>query len=203
LYGNTTKHHENETHTKLAIVTMADQYTRITCGGSPLSPDAPVVGLLFGQMTKADNDDDTASILKIVDADDIPTDRSEAAKSQVSLHHAVFPLHDVVGWYRVASSEQPTADDLRLTQELKAHYHSDADHTNDDKPFFFSLLQVKHPNTNNNKEDTMKLNGAKEDDNDELPLNLYEIQIHDQAAVLVGIENWSLETSEAERLLPT
>jgi COP9 signalosome complex subunit 6 len=200
---------------------MADQYTRITCGGSPLSKDAPVVGLLFGQMIKGDHDDDdddesgSRSILKIVDADDIPTDRSETATIQVSLHHAVFPLHDVVGWYRVGNSEQPTAEDLRLTQELKAHYHQAAagvdaaagDDANDDKPFFFSLLQVKHPNQDpHGKNSAMKLNNtssAKEDndnDDDELPLNLYEIQIHDQAAVLVGVENWSLETSEAERI---
>ena len=181
-----------------------------------MSKDAPVVGLLFGQWTKSDrddddNDDNNKMILKIVDADDIPTDRSEAAKSQVSLHHAVFPLHDVVGWYRVGTSEQPTADDVRVTQELKAHYHAAAaaDDADDEKPFFFSLLQVKHPHPSSHKEPSHsgnepKAHGTKEaeeeDDDDELPLNLYEIQIHDQAAVLVGVENWSLETSEAERI---
>jgi len=37
----------------LAIVHMSDQYTRVTCGGSPLSRDAPVVGLLFGKIESA------------------------------------------------------------------------------------------------------------------------------------------------------
>ena len=162
---------------------MSDQYTRITCGGSALSKDAPVVGLLFGHSLKDG--------LQVVDADDIPTDRSEAAKSQVSLHHAVFPLHEVVGWYRVGNSEEPTGEDLRLTQDLKAHYQEEAD-----KPFVFSLLQVK--STNEGKEDpNMKDDG---NDDDELPLNLYEIQVNEKSAVLVGVENWSLQTSEAERI---
>lgn len=168
---------------QLAIVNMSDQFTRITCGGSALSKDAPVVGLLFGHSLKDG--------LQIVDADDIPTDRSEAAKSQVSLHHAVFPLHDVVGWYRVGNSEEPTGGDLRLTQELKAHYQDGAD-----KPFVFSLLQVK-PSKEGKEDPNMKDEG---NDDDELPLNLYEVQVNDQSPVLVGVENWSLQTSEAERI---
>lgn len=168
----------------LAIVNMSDQYTRITCGGSALSRDAPVVGLLFGHSLK-DNG------LEILDADDIPTDRSEAAKSQVSLHHAVFPLHEVVGWYRVGNSEEPTADDLRLTQELKAHYQEGS---TVEKPFYFSLLQVK-PTKDGQENPNMKDDG---NDGDELPLNLYEI--HNESSVLVGVENWSLQTSEAERI---
>lgn len=170
----------------LAIVNMSDQYTRITCGGSALANDAPVVGLLFGHSLSKDG---TSTVLQILDADDIPTDRSEAAATQVSLHHAVFPLHDVVGWYRVGNSDEPTADDLRLTKELKEHYGNN-------KPFFFSLLQVKeNVGDNSNMKDD---NGN--DDDDELPLNLYEVQVHDNSAVLVGVESWSLQTSEAERI---
>ena len=203
---------------------MSDQYTRITCGGSALPQDAPVVGLLFGRFVaadhtttktpqrKADSSSNGKNCVQIVDADDIPTDQSETAKIQVSLHHAVFPQHEVVGWYRVGSSEEPTPEDLRLTQELKAHYYSnDSDITEasaesasvvpEDKPFFFSLLQVRpakdadsKANSNNMKED------AATTEDEELPLNLYEVQGHDPSAVLVGVENWSLETSEAERI---
>lgn len=171
----------------LAIVNMSDQYTRITCGGSALPKDAPVVGLLFGHSTNSK--DNKGNVLQILDADDIPTDRSEAAATQVSLHHAVFPLHDVVGWYRVGNSDEPTAEDLRLTKELKEHYGNN-------KPFFFSLLQVKENmgENSNMKDDTGN------DDEEELPLTLYEVQVHDNAAVLVGVESWSLQTSEAERI---
>ena len=170
---------------------MSDQYTRITCGGSALSKDAPVVGLLFGRWSP--NGDNNNDDVQIVDADDIPTDCSEAAKSQVSLHHAVFPQNQVVGWYRVATCEEPNASDLALTQELKQHYYggSGENRNNADKPFFFSLLQVK----GNSSKDT-KMKDDNNNDDDELPLNLYEIQTN----VLVAVQQWSLETSEAERI---
>lgn len=200
---------------------MSDQFTRITCGGSALPQDAPVVGLLFGRFVtvteqktssnQAAGGSTSTSSLQIVDADDIPTDQSETAKIQVSLHHAVFPQHEVVGWYRVGGTDdQPTSDDLRLTQDLQAHYYSSGEGEGGDKPFFFSLLQVRSPssptadngnansnnnnNNNNMKEDTA--NDDDDDDDDELPLNLYKVQ----QDVLVGVEDWSLETSEAERI---
>jgi len=203
---------------QLAIVNMSDQYTRITCGGSALPQDAPVVGLLFGRWVENSTKEGGGTSLQIVDADDIPTDSSEAAKSQVSLHHAVFPQHDVVGWYRVGNSEEPTPDDLALTQELKAHYYNNNDAAEEgasvvvdaaapvNKPFFFSLLQVRPAKTNDAKMDSNNNSSSNKssdenDEEEELPLNLYSVQTHDQQnPVLVGVENWSLETSEAERI---
>lgn len=146
-----------------------------------MSKDAPVVGLLFGRWSPNGN-------LQIVDADDIPTDCSETAKIQVSLHHAVFPQNHVVGWYRVSNNEEPDKSDLKLTEELKRHYYQD----NTDRKFFFSLLQVKGKETATSTKDAK----MKVEQDEELPLNLYEIQTN----VLVGIENWVLETSEAERI---
>ena len=251
---------------------MSDQFTRITCGGSALPKDAPVVGLLFGRRqyltfaeattttpkaatakqsskknnhkTSRDDDDDDDDVTKkktttatsaaagclfwtqIVDADDIPTDRSETAKIQVSLHKAVFPQHEVVGWYRVGSENEPTSEDLVLTQELKSHYLLSSTETTSttttttttttNQPFFFALLQVrpssvqdsaapvagatnkgnKSSSNNNTMKDDNNNNDDDEDDDDELPLNLYEVQ----QDVLVGVEDWSLETSEAERI---
>ena len=93
----------------LAVVHMSDQFTRISCGGSPLEKDAPVVGLLFGNK---DN-----GVLQIQDADDIPTDTLDTTTLQVGLHRAVFPQHSVVGWYRVAlDDEQPSPSDLQTTK---------------------------------------------------------------------------------------
>lgn len=98
----------------LAIVHMSDQYTRITCGGTPLPKDAPVVGLLFGLCS------DLA--IEILDADDIPTDTtSELTKTQIMLHQAVFPQHQVLGWYRVSSDPEPTAADLTTTRNLQTY----------------------------------------------------------------------------------
>jgi len=135
------------------------------------------VGLLFGRLSKE------SANLQVLDADDIPTDLSDAAKTQVSLHRAVFPKNEVVGWYRVSAvDDQPNEHDLRLTQELKQHYPSSV--------FLFSLLQV--PNSNRMVED---------DDDMDLPLALYETKVMpDSSSVLVGLENWSLETSEPERI---
>lgn len=144
---------------------MSDQYTRISCGGSPLSKDAPVVGLLFGI------NDGTA--LKVMDADDIPTELTEATQQQISLHQAVFPLHQVVGWYRVSSLENhPTAQDVQLTRALKSHL-------NPTGRFLFSLLQVQS-------------------DTETLPLSLYELST--ATPVLISTDKWQLETSEPERI---
>jgi COP9 signalosome complex subunit 6 len=141
---------------------MSDQYTRIVCGGSPLNTDAPVVGLLFG------THDGT---LKIMDADDIPTELADATM-QISLHQAVFPLHQVVGWYRVSLDNRPTAHDVQLTQSLQQHFQPEG-------RFLFALLQVQSSS-------------------EALPLSLYEVD--ETGPVLIATENWQLETSEPERI---
>lgn len=148
---------------QLAIVTLSDQYTRIVSGGSPLETTAPVVGLLFGKYV---ND-----CLHITDADDIPTDGSDAAAKQVALHQAVFPQHSVVGWYRVSLDEEPTASDLLLTQQLKQHYGS----------MLFALLQVpsKHQ---------------------DLPLAFYRLSEDSSSTHLQAVEEYKLETAESERI---
>lgn len=148
---------------------MSDQYTRITCGGSPLNQSDPVVGLLFGSY------DQNESTLQITDAEDIPVDRSDAAKNQVSLHQAVFPLHIVVGWYRVTNSDSLRDEDLTLTNDLIAHYQSEESITNNG-PFVFGLLQ---------------LNSEK----DELPLSLFK----SDNRVFLNIP-WKLETAKMEQV---
>lgn len=151
---------------------MSDQYTRISCGGSPLSKDAPVVGLLFG--SNDSNDETKSNALKIIDADDIPTEITDATQQQIALHQAVFPQHQVVGWYRVSVDNQPTANDIVLTQTLKQHFAPNG-------RFLFSLLQVKN------------------DKSEALPLSLYELE-PTSGSVLIATENWQLETSEPERI---
>lgn len=123
------------------------------------------MGLLFGTRQGA---------LEIVDADDIPTEVSDATKQQIALHQAVFPQHAVVGWYRVSVDNQPTANDVQLTQTLKQNFAPN-------ERFLFSLLQVKS-------------------DSEALPLSLYELDTAGSSPVLIGIENWQLETSEPERI---
>jgi COP9 signalosome complex subunit 6 len=148
---------------QLTIVHMSDHYTRIVCGGSPLSEDAAVVGLLFGT---------NVGTLKIMDADDIPTEPTDATMQQISLHQAVFPQHHVVGWYRVSTDNQPTANDVKLTQSLQQRFSPEG-------RFLFSLLQVQSRS-------------------EALPLSLYEVDT--TGTVLIATENWRLETSEPERI---
>ena len=175
---------------KLAIVHMSDQYTRISSGGSPLDKNAPVVGLLFGLRE--------SSVLQIKDADDIPVEVSDASNNQVDLHKAVFPQHKVVGWYRVSvDNEEPTAQDLSITQTLKAH-HAPSD------SFCFCLLQVQQQQQQQKKNDNdaMKTDDGKDatSTNKDLPINLYELHEVENTSVLLGLTNWQLETSEPERI---
>lgn len=171
----------------LSIVHMSDQFTRVTCGGSPLPRDAPVVGLLFGSL-------DDAHVLQIRDADDIPTEITDATKTQVDLHRAVFPQHSVVGWYRVSSSAaavvdvEPILSDLATTQALKSHYAPTS------SAFCFCLLHVQ---------DQDKDDGSTKKESmieDELPINLYELNHVHGTPVLVALSNWQLETSDPERI---
>ena len=160
---------------------MSDQYTRVTCGGSPLPADAPVVGLLFGSI-------DNSTILQVHDADDIPPEISDATRVQVDLHKAVFPQHSVVGWYRVSGSdEEPQSLDLEITKTLRQHYAPSASST-----FCFCLLQVsKNSNPAPDSQSTMHA---------ELPISLYSLQLVDGLSFLLGLNNWQLETSEPERI---
>lgn len=201
---------------------MSDQYTRITCGGSPLEKTAPVVGLLFGNVVDG--------VLQIKDADDIPTDLSETSILQVDLHRAVFPQHQVVGWYRVSKEEEPTPNDLQVTQQLQQHYHDHHDHqgetdtetptqTQTKMPLLFCLLQVQTAQTqtqSNKHEDASMTNNLSQ----ELPINLYELHTTTSSStatsaddgndspttpittsiILLGLSNWDLETSEPERI---
>lgn len=175
----------------LALVHMSDQYTRVTCGGSPLSPEAPVVGLLFGFSSSTPSNTLKNICLDIREADDIPIDSTQAThQQQVSLHQAVFPQHSVVGWYRVSSNPLVTPDDLRLTQRLQQHYAPQGQ-----QRFVFSLLQVPEASTDTDMATTSPESSSM------LPLTLYQLDdSSEQQPVLVALPHWDLETLDAERI---
>jgi len=205
----------------LAIVHMSDQFTRISSGGSPLEKTAPIVGLLFG-LSDYQNFEATSSVstattsnenaglnqvpfVQVLDADDIPVDVSDASKTQVDLHKAVFPKHKVVGWYRVVSPAEnediePTLEDLSITKLLKQHYAS-----SDSDFFCFCLLKVQQGREKREQDtgdDEMKTEetAATNTLNKELPINLYELHdLNENVTVLLNLSNWQLETSPAER----
>ena len=178
----------------LAIVNMSDQYTRISLGGSALATTAPVVGLLFGKLQEKDDAKNLYYHLQVKDADDIPTDDSETAKTQVSLHQAVYPDLAVVGWYRVVSStddSEPTVQDLQLTQQLQQLYQV--------PHFVYCVLEAAANDLDKKqKAKTKDAFGVSSDadDDDDLPFNLYQLSEN----VLKACEHWNLDTAAAERI---
>jgi len=147
-------------------------------------------------------------LVQVLDADDIPVEVSDASIEQVDLHKAVFPRHKVVGWYRVVSPAEnediePTPEDLSITKLLKKHYAS-----SDSDFFCFCLLKVqqgKRRRDQDTGDDAMKTEDTTatvtDTLNKELPINLYELHdLNEHTTVLLGLSNWQLETSPAERL---
>lgn len=182
---------------QLAIVSMADQFTRITTGGSALSRHEPVVGLLFGVTDGTDGGSNSSS-RSVTDAEDVPIANGSPAKcaQQVQLHRAVFPQHAVVGWYRVADAAAdansnnnnaagPTPEDLLLSTQLQKQYYDDSNSS--EMPFLFALLQVNNSSSE-----------SEQDADAELPLQLFAVDA--ARNVLVGVDDWKLETATAERL---
>jgi len=194
----------------LALIHMSDQYTRIRCGGSPLDATCSVEGILFGHC-KTKN-----QTYYVEDAGDIPL---EDATQQIDLHQAVFSTQAVLGWYKVmdpsSASYEPTAADLKQTQQIQARYQLQAKKKSEEEketiendeptPTFFGLLQVpKQKKKASALEQAKKGAGAKksdedDDDEDELPLTLYQLD-PDGGKSLVALSTWSLQTAESERI---
>ena len=172
----------NEKHIKihpLAIVTISDHHTRIASGGSALPPSSPTIGLLFGQRTS-----DTISI---VDAEELDPNTSTSGENamvvtKIELHQKVFPLHHVVGWYRVSNEEEPSQEDLQRNQlEISQYCHGE-------KPVFLLMNAAME----------MKKTGDLVDD-DQLPLMVYETIGEKETAVFLNV-NFELETFQPERI---
>ncbi len=148
----------------LAIIGISDHQTRIVTGGSPLSshyqttsknkntPQQPpaIIGLLFGYYHhgKSTATTTTTRTIHIVDAEEIQinyhknsesiitTDQQKVITTKIELHRKVFPLHQVVGWYRVVvdnndnkNDEQedvvPTDHDLLITNSFMMKYNQE------------------------------------------------------------------------------
>jgi hypothetical protein len=184
---------------QLAIVNMSDQYTRIRCGGSPLDSDAPVTGLLFGTRRDGSASNKKAAaepssagdVLEVRDAEDIPLDLSESARLQEDLHRAVFPSHCVVGWYRVAESDDVIESDVVFTDRLARHYRKS---TSSSSPFVFALLVINGDTTASAMRHKVGLDGEDEP----LPLSVYRQA--DGGGVLHNVPDWALETLDSERI---
>jgi hypothetical protein len=202
---------------QLAVVSMADHCTRNIHGGSPISKEEPIIGLLFGSYTN--------STLEISDAEDVPfqsimSKDANASHTSLSLHQAVYIHNVVVGWYRVVletedASASPTPDDLLLSQRLVQHYCPSPTATEEPSlphtPFIFALLHVK-PKKQNAKKSMASFSMMKQESDDgPLPVSLYLLDVHHQ--VFMGVDHvhtkqenasishsWTLTTSNPERI---
>jgi len=233
----------------LALIAITDHQTRAATGGSALPPGSPVVGLLFGHQ-----DGLTVSILDAIEMEHSFAAAAAAAaavtaearhgefgggteaeqaqhraalRTKIELHRKVFPTHEVVGWYRVATGgggadgggdgedaeeEGPTEQDLRTNNGKMKDLN--------ESPLFL-LMNAGPPSSSSgdgkkkaNADNTSHNAGREEDgegsagqtareklDRDEqLPVAIYESLVTvDQAAVFVNLE-FELETFEPERI---
>jgi COP9 signalosome complex subunit 6 len=121
----------------LAIIGISDHHTRISCGGSALPPSSPTIGLLFGQQSSSSSGSSIS--ISIIDAEEVgiyqeeslmlnPTTREQMqhVQTKIELHQKVFPMHQVVGWYRVV--------DNNLMQNHPSSNQDEADHRMDVLP---------------------------------------------------------------------
>lgn len=170
--------HSHTSLFQLAIVSMSDQFTRISKGGTPLNPTDPVVGLLFGKSSDEEGDD-TGTGLEICDAVDLPS-RTEDASTIVALHQAVYTHQRVVGCYRVvecgSKDAEPMAEDLAQTQGTQA------------AGALFLLLRVQKSGTKSNSKTTGEEGNA--------PISIF--QLIDGA--LVHQSDWRLKTASPEKI---
>ena len=163
-------------------------------GGSPVKPDSPIIGLLFGF--------EDSSSLSILDAQEIEYSYSplqssnvpfgggsreeqkqfhENIQTKIELHKMVFPTHKVVGWYRVTNNANgPTSNDLTITNGPMLRLS--------ENPIFLLM----------NASET--LGASTEDEEDELPVSIYETLVNNTGqAAFVNME-FQLETFEPERI---
>jgi len=200
----------------LAIIGISDHHTRVMTGGSALPPNSPVVGLLFGYQE--------GLVVSILDAEEMEpflpheTDSARAAhletiRTKITLHQKVFPRHEVIGWYRVAttaSTEEeeedgevlPTAEDLRMNGNEMREYN--------ESPLFVLMNGCPTKKKDGEKNKNVQGQDAREklDRDERLPLAVYETLLttttdgggeSQQQPVFVNLE-FELTTSEPERI---
>lgn len=158
----------------LCIASICDHFTRVSCGGSKLSVDSPVIGLLFGIQNGQDVSifDGTEAIYDwndgIVILNDIEINKKK------SLWTAVFTSYELLGWYTVCENILPFHKEIH--QSMRAFNES---------PLFVAM------------------NPSPQADSKVLPLILFEMETHfvgDLPTSELTSIPFKLDTAQAERL---
>jgi hypothetical protein len=160
---------------QLALVHMADHYTRVRCGGSPLDADSPIVGVLYGETIK-DQDTSDKETARLVIHHALETSDLTDLQRPLQLHQAVFPTHHLVGWYRVVG---PASSDCTITEADWQQTLAVCDQFNQARTF--ALLQVPSQGS-------------------DLPLSFFQLDPSIEDGPMIACETWSFDTRPAEQI---
>lgn len=197
----------------LSIIGISDHWTRVVSGGSALASNSIIMGILFGYQK--------GLTISIIDAEEVEYKKDgedqvqhEHVKTKIELHQKVFPMHEVVGWYRVSTTTEggedddegmmglPTTEDMMINNGWMKEYSKNP---------LFILMNTLQEEEEEEEADEMKergepTEGAQEklDRDEELPLSIYETLVtsdgKDQTrSVFLNLE-FELETFESERI---
>mmetsp|Transcript_52 Transcript_52/g.63 ORF Transcript_52/g.63 Transcript_52/m.63 type:complete len:306 (-) Transcript_52:403-1320(-) len=160
----------------LAIASICDHYTRVAAGGSKMPSNSPVIGLLFGVQNGLD--------ISIIDASDaiyevvggvVVLNSVEIEKKKV-LMTAVFTTYELLGWYTLTDGSQVLPVHMSIHRDMMAF---------NEAPLF------------------LLMNHAPQPDAKQLPLSIYEAEMHIiqdiPTQIFVDIA-FKLETAQAERV---
>jgi len=204
----------------LAIIGISDHQTRvITSSLKSTKPSPPRnMGLLFGYATTSSTNKSHQHIT-IIDSEDIPLNETtnvtpeihNSLKSKIKLHQAVFPQHQVVGWYRVvcntegggttdsSSGGEPTMQDMQVALGWLKEYNP--------TPIFLLMEDIDTGSKDSKVDATAPLTATNDgvELEKELPLSLYEMMIPDggegtgSSPVFLNAD-FELETFDTERI---
>lgn len=161
---------------QLAIASICDHYTRVAAGGSRMASNSPVIGLLFGVQDGLD--------ISIIDATDAIYDvvggvvilNSPEIEKKKRLFTAVFASYELLGWYTLTNGNQVLPVHMTIHRDMMAF---------NEAPLF------------------LLMNHAPDPDAKQLPLSIYEAEMHiiqDMPTQIFVDIAFKLETAQAERV---
>lgn len=196
----------------LAIIGISDHYTRVVTGGSNLSKDSLIIGLLMGQydgpdvVSISDAEEIEYSLEGIVDQhhglalseEQIRHQLKANIQTKIRLHQEVFPHHQLVGWYRVGDEVIP--EDLLIHADFVKEYAANA--TVSHSTLLFVLM--------NSNDFYKKSNSEGRNKSQDLPITVFEAvvtndqQLQQQGqtenTVFVGVD-FELSAGQSERIV--
>jgi len=166
----------------LAIVGIADHFTRVKQGGSPQAPTQPAVGLLMGTRRGLQSNILDAADLSYTDNGTETVIAESQIETKRALTRAVYPDYEVLGWYTIAEGLE--ALHARIHECLAAYV---------DDPLFLVMKPLGLGDTAG--QDGEGMDGSDAPDGTEaLPLTVYEMGVATEEFGFVSLA-FQLETA--------